>query len=404
MGNPLDIGVVGCGIAGLSVAILLQRQRHRITIFDQFDAPLPLGSGLVIQPVGQAVLAELGVLEQALGHGARITRMVGRVAGSTRAALDARYGGTGEGRFGLGMHRAALFDLLLQRARLEGTQMVAAAKVTGAPLAGRRMVATANGPTYGPFDLVIDAAGANSPLSSQPGRLLAYGALWATVDWPDGVTEHTAELRQTYRAARNMLGVLPIGTLPGDPLRKSAIFWSLRQDSFATWRATPLADWKAQVVSLWPEFAPFLRSISSHDRLTMARYRHGQLRSPIEERLVHIGDAWHVASPQLGQGANMALLDAQALALAFEGGSEIAGALARFHALRRRHLALYQLASRLFTPMYQSDSRILPILRDRILTPVSAWPFVRPAISRLVAGDLIPPLASRALPSPRTSG
>ena len=36
------------------------------------------------------------------------------------------------------------------------------------------------------------------------------------------------------------------------------------------------------------------------------------LRAPAEPGLIHLGDAWHTTSPQLGQGANMALLDAMA--------------------------------------------------------------------------------------------
>ncbi|WP_218780093.1 FAD-dependent monooxygenase, partial [Cellulomonas iranensis] len=64
----------------------------------------------------------------------------------------------------------------------------------------------------------------------------------------------------------------------------------------------------------WPQIAPFLGTIRDNAQMTQARYSHGTLRRPWTPGLVHIGDAAHRASPQLGQGANMALLDALALA------------------------------------------------------------------------------------------
>ena len=55
----LNIAIAGAGVAGLAAAILLRRQGHCVTIFEQFEKPAPVGSGLVIQPVGLAVLDEL---------------------------------------------------------------------------------------------------------------------------------------------------------------------------------------------------------------------------------------------------------------------------------------------------------------------------------------------------------
>ncbi len=111
--------------------------------------------------------------------------------------------------------------------------------------------------------------------------------------------------------------------------------------------------------------------------MTQARYAHGTLRRPLAPGLVHIGDAAHRASPQLGQGANMALLDALALGLALRGPLE--DAPADYAAMRRWHVLIYQGLSAAFTPMYQSGSRSLPWLRDRLLAPASTLPLVRGA-------------------------
>jgi 2-polyprenyl-6-methoxyphenol hydroxylase-like FAD-dependent oxidoreductase len=76
--------------------------------------------------------------------------------------------------------------------------------------------------------------------------------------------------------------------------------------------------------------------------MTLARYGHHMLARPFGERMVAIGDAFHAASPQLGQGANMALLDAQVLAHALSSMSDLQSALVLYGRRRRRQMVYYQ--------------------------------------------------------------
>jgi 2-polyprenyl-6-methoxyphenol hydroxylase-like FAD-dependent oxidoreductase len=214
---------------------------------------------------------------------------------------------------------------------------------------------------------------------------LRYGAIWGVVDTP---TDPENTLAQCYRKASTMVGILPVGFLPNDAKHKTALFWSLPRDGFDDWRATPFADWQSQAATLWPSFAPYADLLTDHSDLTMAKYSHGTLRNPTDDRLAFIGDASHRTSPQLGQGANMALLDALAVAQALRNKT-IETALADYAAQRRWHVRIYQLMSRAFTPFYQSDSTILPILRDRLLAPVSDLPPMRNILQRMVSGELV---------------
>ncbi|TIS71130.1 MAG: FAD-dependent oxidoreductase, partial [Mesorhizobium sp.] len=52
MGISLDIAIAGAGPAGLAAALYLKRAGHRVTIFERFDEPKPVGSGLILQPTG----------------------------------------------------------------------------------------------------------------------------------------------------------------------------------------------------------------------------------------------------------------------------------------------------------------------------------------------------------------
>ncbi len=381
------IGIAGAGIGGLAAAAGLAQDGHAVTVFDGFEAPLPVGSGLVVQPVGLSVLDALGAGAEARALGRPIRRMSGHEASSGRIVLDVTYDPQDRGREGLALHRAALHGALLRAAQASGVAFELGAEVTGRD---GRCLTLATGPTE-PFDLLIDAAGAASPLSPLTARPLPYGAIWGNVPWPDATDLPENELRQCYRRADRMVGILPIGQREAGGPDLAAIFWSMPRDNHDTWRATPLEAWKAEATALWPAIAPFLTTLTDHDQMTMARYSHGTLRRPDADGIVHIGDAWHRASPQLGQGANMALLDAWALSRAIADGP-LAEAGHRMLNARRLHVLAYQAMSAAFTPQYQSDSRVLPFIRDHVLVPVSqAWP-ARAILPGLVRGHMVPPV------------
>ncbi len=394
MERELDIAVVGCGIGGLAAASLLRDLGHKVSIFDQFERPQPIGSGLIVQPVGQKVLADLGVLGAALSHGVKIRQLTGRNQVNDRTALNARYDMKDPLRFGLGIHRGTLFSLMLKAAQARQITVHPDHLVLGVNDPQSPYLRIEGNRQAGPFDLVIDATGTSSPISPLTSVELSYGALWGVVSLPEGERELGNCLRQRYVNARKMAGVLPLGHMPGNTVSQVAVFWSMKLSDYHDWLDADIADWKAEATELWPDFGYLLGQIKSHEDMTFATYSHGSLNRFSRKRILYIGDAAHRASPQLGQGANMALLDASVFAQALSE-HPLDKALRVYQKRRMRHVKTYQALSLFMTPLYQSDRRISALLRDRVLTPFASSGLGARLVSSIISGDFVDPFGGR---------
>lgn len=386
-----DVAVVGAGPSGLAAALMLARQGRRVVVHERFAAPRPVGAGFLLQPTGLAVLDRLGLTQRVEALAQPVTRLFGRAAPTYRTVLDVRYADLKRPRTALGVHRAALFDVLYRACLAQGVDFQTDRDVVAA---GQGRLTDSAGRHSAAFDLVIDASGARSRIAEAlegPRRPLSFGALWGTVPWIEGAGLDPDALAQVYRRADTMIGVLPCGRRPGSDQRLATFFWSLKGSDHDAWLTKGLEAWKAKVLGFWPETAPFLDHIQAPEDMTLARYAHRTLRKSFADRLAVIGDAAHSTSPQLGQGVNMGLLDAWALAEALERAPALDAALAGYARKRRLHVRLYQVLSWGFTPFYQADGRVLPWVRDHVLGKAAQAPFAPRLLAATVSGLLLDP-------------
>jgi len=389
------IGIIGCGVAGQAAALFLHRAGHRVEVFERFETARPIGAGLLIQPTGLAVLERLGLAPAALDHGAKVTRLLGH-SRRGRVVLDVHYKHYRTDGFGLGMQRGALFGLLHDALSADRIAVTTGAEIGEIETASACRLVDAAGRRHGPFDLVMVADGAESALRARHGAVVRaprypYGALWTVCDERG---EASDQLRQVYDGPRHMAGILPIGRRPGQPpgTRQVAIFWSIRNDAVEAWRAAGIEAWRRALDSYWPDYAAYAAGIANAETMLRAKYRDVVLKTPIAGRILFIGDAAHGTSPQLGQGANMALVDAATLADALREAPDIDSALALYERRRRRHLRYYQWASRVLTPLFQSEQVFLGKLRDAFMGPMSRLPLARVKAAALMAGVSLDPI------------
>ena len=392
--RPQNVGIVGCGFAGAASAALLARAGHQVTVYEEFDEPAAVGAGIVLQPTGLSVLAELGVLERVLARGARLEALHCLTPrGQTVFRLD--YAHLAPGLFGLGMHRGALFQILHDAAQQAGITLRRATSVGRiVERDGKAHLSDSEGAPLAEHDLVVIANGARSDLRRDSGLLrrerpYPWGALWFVARDPNQYYVH--RLRQIADGTRHMLGLLPTGlgpvTAQGDKAEHQvSMFWSIRMDRVDDFRRVGLGPWKEQILRYEPGAAFVLDQIQDVEQVLSAGY-HDVVMSPWHtQRRVFIGDAAHAMSPQLGQGTNLALLDASTLCAVLSEETSLETALARYSRQRRANIGFYQFASRWLTPLFQSDLHALAPVRNLAMNLACRLPILRAEMLRTMSG------------------
>ena len=208
--------------------------------------------------------------------------------------------------------------------------------------------------------------------------LYRWGCLWTTVPDVSGLGRDGL-LQQRVRGTTLMMGLLPVA--PG----QLTMYWSLPVQALAAHRAIDLDAFRRQATALWPEAAAVIERAAQSD-LARATYRHVALPRWNTGPVLFIGDAAHGTSPQLGQGANLALMDAHALARSIEQETNLLTALIAYERRRAATLAYYQWASHMLTPFFQSRLAPFGWLRDAFMSPLRHVPGVRAMMTSTLAG------------------
>lgn len=357
------IAVAGGGIGGLCAAVALARAGFEVAVYEQAEELREVGAGLTIWPNAVRVLRKLGLAEELLRRGSRIRRAALRTSGG-RTLAESRPERlerlTGEPT--VAVHRADLHGLLLS-ALPAGAVRLGAKFATSEEGAGGVTVRFGDGRAER-ADLLIGADGINSAVRRQlfPEAQLRYSgyAAWrGVVEAAPGIAEG-ATSESLGRGAR--FGIVPIG--------RGRVYWYATANTPAgvMQGGGDRKEFLLRRFSNW--HTPVEQLIEATPRDVVLRgdiYDLEPMRSWHRGRVVLLGDAAHPTTPNMGQGACMAIESAYTLARCLSRAEDLGAALTRYERGRMPRTAWITRQSRAAGRVGQVEGRIASAARDLLL-------------------------------------
>jgi 2-polyprenyl-6-methoxyphenol hydroxylase-like FAD-dependent oxidoreductase len=357
--SPVTTVVVsGAATSGCAAALFLARAGARVTLVDRVAEPKAIGAGIAIAENGLAVFESLG-LAGALDvarpvEGARIVDASGRTLLAPRGTPPRA----------VMVRRATLQRVLLDAVagepRIEcvfGTEVINArpyGEVTLRDETGQRTVQA---------DLVVGADGVHSIVregGNFGARVRTSGIRYVRMLLEGDVATGT----EAWTSA-GLFGSFAVdgGTYAFASCGTKALGAALDNRDLAAFRA----EW----ARAYPPSVRILAGLVTFDELLQNEVIRVNCSRWHDGRLVLLGDAAHAMAPNLGQGANSALVDAAVLADELKRNATLEQGLTAYHRRRAKAVRRVAAASARLGALAEVTHVVPRTIRDRLLLPVA---------------------------------
>jgi 2-polyprenyl-6-methoxyphenol hydroxylase-like FAD-dependent oxidoreductase len=363
--------IVGGGIGGLSLAIALQRKGYQVTIFENAPQLKPLGAGLVLAANAIKALMEIGISEEVLKAGKilkvlRIKDLKGNILTEAYSEkLAAKFGSVNN----FTIHRADLHQVLVNQL-LPGTLQLDKGCVDFHQDSSGVDLTFADGSTAH-ADYVIACDGIHSAIrkkllpNSRP-RYAGYTCWRAVIDdVPANVDMN--ETSETLGPGRRF-GIAP--------LNDNRLYWfacinTASKDS--EMRAMKIPDLLSYFSNFHFPISDIIKKTENSRLIWNDIIDIKPLKKFAFNNIVLLGDAAHATTPNLGQGACMAIEDAAVLSNCIERYASVEDAFVQYEKKRIARTTTIVNNSWRMGKVMQLENALLIKLRNQLIKSTPAW-------------------------------
>jgi 2-polyprenyl-6-methoxyphenol hydroxylase-like FAD-dependent oxidoreductase len=363
------VGIVGAGIAGLTLAIRLKQLGMQPVIFEarQRVALESEGAFLTLAPNGLNGLRPGGLYEDVVAAGIPTTAMeILGEHGKRLALIDQSDHERAFGAPSVTLGRGALLAILLRRAEALGVEIRLGQQIATASQSDQGVFIGVNG-KEDRFDILVACDGLRSTVR----RLFFAGypePRFTGLIGTGGFT-HVPGLPATDGVMRLIFGYEAFfGYLKPEA---GPVYWfnsyPSRSASGSGLEPRAYAEHLQRMHARDPHPVPEILASVAHIERDYPIFDMPELPAWSSGRVVLVGDAAHAAGPHAGQGASMAIEDAVVLARALASAPDYSSAFSRFETVRRGRVAKVVAATRRNGSQKQAVSSIARFLRSLML-------------------------------------
>jgi len=359
----MKVAIIGGGPAGLVAGLAAQRAGIDAVIFEQTQSFRRIGGGILVQSNGLRVLNALGVLD-GFEPSIRTTQRLRALLADGRSVGDVDYNSLAvpQNRCGVVM-RHILHEYLFEMAGKRGVEVRMGHRFTGLVRDGANVELQFSEGQRFRADVVVACDGIHSAARSAAGidaHPVPVGEAYLRVVADRATADDT--IREIWGDDGRRFGICPL------PRNRTYIFCSVPLGEWDRIRDHGLAGWIDSWAPFGSEVVELLRAVEDWSLASYDELHEVKLERWARPPIFIAGDAAHAMTPNLGQGANSAMVDAlvlmRILGGAVRNGSPFERAAEQYQAIRKSFVTRIQSASHRMGAMAGLRSPIARALRN----------------------------------------